>query len=136
MVFLWREAVVVVRCVATNLNDMAPAAPGFSVRVYRSLEGWGYHCLASRSRSPIRPATAAALAARLPTAARADLVEFGPFKTAVAQLSPKTAREEIASSGRVMNERREPRARVLLAEDHPAPPLGALIMKIRRLRAK
>jgi hypothetical protein len=53
------------------------------VRVFRSLEGWGYHCLASRD--PIPPYTAADLAARMPQAAVRDRLEMGPRKTGVKQ---------------------------------------------------
>jgi spermidine synthase len=53
------------------------------VRVLGSLEEWGYHFLASRL--PIPSETAATLAARLPAAAAADLVEWGPGETAEEQ---------------------------------------------------
>jgi spermidine synthase len=49
------------------------------VRVYRSVEGWGYHMLASESPIPALPAST--LAARLPAGAVADLVEWGPAST-------------------------------------------------------
>lgn len=46
------------------------------VRVFRSLEGWGYHYLASMEPIPLHdPAT---LAGRLPAAAAADMVEWFP----------------------------------------------------------
>lgn len=45
-----------------------------NVRVFRSVEGWGFHFLASDT--PITARTAADLAARLPTRAAADLVEW------------------------------------------------------------
>jgi hypothetical protein len=51
------------------------------VRIFSSLEGWGLHYLASES--PIPETTAAALAARMPRAAAADLVEWFP------QVSPE-----------------------------------------------
>jgi spermidine synthase len=44
------------------------------VRVFRSVEGWGFHYLASDAPIPTR--TAAELAARLPRRAQADLVEW------------------------------------------------------------
>jgi predicted membrane-bound spermidine synthase len=44
------------------------------VRVFRSVEGWGFHYLASDAPIPAR--TAAELAARLPRHAQADLVEW------------------------------------------------------------
>lgn len=49
------------------------------VRVFRSLEGWGIHYLASRQ--PIPNLTPAELARRMPPQAAADLVEWGPFPT-------------------------------------------------------
>lgn len=53
------------------------------VRVFRSLEGWGYHCLASRN--PIAAYTAAQLTARMPPSAVRDLLEMGPQKTGAKQ---------------------------------------------------
>jgi spermidine synthase len=53
------------------------------VRVFESIEGWGYHFLASAS--PIRSLPAAALAARLPPAAVRDLLEWGPASDATSQ---------------------------------------------------
>ena len=53
------------------------------VRVFRSLEGWGYHCLASRK--PIPSYSAAELTARMPQAAVRDLLEMGPQKTGAKQ---------------------------------------------------
>ena len=53
------------------------------VRAFRSLEGWGIHYLASRE--PIPDRSAADLAKRMPPAAVADLVEWGPFPTAEQQ---------------------------------------------------
>jgi spermidine synthase len=55
------------------------------VRVFRSLEGWGYHCLASAA--PLPAYTAAELSARLPKAAVRDLLELGPEKTGTRQFS-------------------------------------------------
>ena len=61
------------------------------VRVFHSLEGWGYHCLASRE--PLHSLTAAQLAARLPRAAVADLLEMGPKKTALSQFAAQLGTE-------------------------------------------
>ena len=55
------------------------------VRVFRSIEGWGYHFLASESPLPLY--SAATLAGRLPPNASADLVEWGPAATAEAQFA-------------------------------------------------
>lgn len=71
------------------------------VRVFRSLEGWGYHCLASRD--PIPRYTAAELAARMPAAAVRDLLEMGPQKTGVKQfqalLSTEVAVDTLIAPG-------------------------------------
>jgi spermidine synthase len=50
------------------------------VRVFRSIERWGYHFLASDT--PIPEYSAATLASHLPPAASADLIEWGPAATA------------------------------------------------------
>lgn len=49
------------------------------VRVYRSLEGWGWHFLASMS--PIPERTAQELVTRMPAKAVADMMEWGPATT-------------------------------------------------------
>jgi hypothetical protein len=63
------------------LNSIAAAlvASFNHVRVYRSLEGWGYHFLASES--PVEVPTAEAALAKTPLAARADLMEWFPEST-------------------------------------------------------
>jgi predicted membrane-bound spermidine synthase len=53
------------------------------VRAFQSVEGWGYHLIASKHRVQIPPA--AVLAARLPPAAVQDLLEWGPVSTAEGQ---------------------------------------------------
>ena len=50
-----------------------------NVRVYRSVEGWGWHFLASMRPIPAR--NAADLVARMPAGAVVDLMEWGPAKT-------------------------------------------------------
>jgi hypothetical protein len=61
------------------------------VRVFRSVEGWGYHFLASDS--PMPSYSAATLASHLPPRARADLVEWGPASNAQDQFSRVLAQE-------------------------------------------
>ncbi|MBI2384946.1 MAG: fused MFS/spermidine synthase [Elusimicrobia bacterium] len=71
------------------------------VRVFRSLEGWGWHLLASREPIPAR--TAGQLAARLPKAATRDLLEMGPRKTGTEQfqalLGSETPLDSLISPG-------------------------------------
>jgi spermidine synthase len=55
------------------------------VRVFPSIEQWGWHFLASESPIPHR--TPAELAARLPPRAVADLLEWGPEDTADRQFA-------------------------------------------------
>lgn len=61
------------------------------VRVFRSVEGWGYHFLASDFALP--NLSAAGLAQRLPAKARADLVEWGPEATPERQFTAVLGRE-------------------------------------------
>jgi hypothetical protein len=61
------------------------------VRTFTSVEGWGLHLLASDA--PIPGRTAAELAARLPPAAAADLVAWGPHRSAAGQLGAVLGRE-------------------------------------------
>jgi spermidine synthase len=55
------------------------------VRVFRSIEGWGFHFLASDS--PLPDYSAATLASHLPPAATADLLEWGPAANAEEQFA-------------------------------------------------
>jgi predicted membrane-bound spermidine synthase len=55
------------------------------VRVFHSVEGWGYHFLASDS--PLPSYSAAELAGHLPAAATADLLEWGPASDAQEQFA-------------------------------------------------
>ena len=66
------------------------------VRVFPSVEGWGFHFLASDAPIPAR--SPAELARRLPSAARADLLEWGPEKTAEAQFARMVAAERPVAS--------------------------------------
>jgi hypothetical protein len=50
------------------------------IRVFGSVEGWGFHFLAANEPSPSR--SAAQLAGNLPALAAADFVEWGPATTA------------------------------------------------------
>jgi spermidine synthase len=59
----------ILRAIAGSLRDVFP-----HVRVYRSVEGWGFHFLASMQ--PIPQVAPAALLGRLPAAARRDLEEW------------------------------------------------------------
>lgn len=69
---------LVVSAFAKAVKDSFPHA-----RAFRSVEGWGWHILASREPIPSR--TAEQLASRLPKAAARDLLEMGPQKTAAKQ---------------------------------------------------
>jgi spermidine synthase len=62
-----------------------------NVRVFRSVEGWGYHFIASAE--PTSKKTAAELAETLPTAASRDLLEWGPYQTAQAQFQAVVEKE-------------------------------------------
>jgi spermidine synthase len=83
----FRGAEVVVR--ASIARAMAESFP--HVRVFRSVEGWGYHFIASPSPIVIPPASV--LAARMPARAVADMLEWGPAKTAPVQIGLMVGRE-------------------------------------------
>jgi len=68
------------------------------VRVFHSLEGWGYHFVASGQALP-NP-TAAELAQRLPVKAAADLVEWGPETTPERQFA-RVLEKEILLDGMI-----------------------------------
>lgn len=61
------------------------------VKVYGSIEGWGWHFLASMQ--PIPDRSAAELAARMPQGAVTDMVEWGPKATAVEQFQAILSKE-------------------------------------------
>jgi spermidine synthase len=54
------------------------------VRVFRGIEGWGWHFLASEQLIPVR--SAAELVARMPVGAEHDMLECGPATTPEAQV--------------------------------------------------
>ncbi|MDE3135804.1 MAG: hypothetical protein KGL59_04485, partial [Acidobacteriota bacterium] len=78
------------------------------VRVFRSLEGWGFHFLASDS--PIPVTSAAVLASRMPASAVADMLEWGPDTAPAKQI------EEVLSKEIPVQE--------LIAEDPSVPALS------------
>ena len=61
------------------------------VRVHQSVEGWGWHFTASMTPLPDR--TAGELVSRMPAAAVADMMEWGPFKTPEEQFGKVLAQE-------------------------------------------
>jgi spermidine synthase len=63
------------------------------VRVFKSLEDWGFHFLASRR--PLGNLSAAELGARLPGRAAADMLEWGPHADARAQFGAVLEREVV-----------------------------------------
>ena len=77
---------VVHASVARALKESFP-----HVRVFHSVQDWGYHFLASDQPLPDR--TAAELAARLPASAARDFVEWGPQATPELQFADILRRE-------------------------------------------
>jgi hypothetical protein len=84
--WLPRADEVVHAAVARALKESFP-----HVRVFRSVEGWGYHFLASDR--PLPHPTAAELTRRLPPKAAGDLVEWGPEATPEQQFAVVLGRE-------------------------------------------
>ena len=79
-----------------------------NVRVFRSVEGWGYHFMASAE--PTRKKAAAELAEKLPPAASHDLLEWGPRQTAQDQFQAVVEKEipiqSLIGSGPVLTDDR------------------------------
>jgi len=82
------------------------------IRVFRSIEGWGYHFLASDE--PIPPYSPATLASHLPPRATVDLLEWGPASNAEDQFA-RVLNQEVSLSELI---RQDPRAPVL-QDDRP-----------------
>lgn len=72
--------------VAKALKDSFPY-----IRVFRGMEGWGWHFLASERPIPVR--TAAELVASMPRGAVRDMMEWGPATTPVDQVGLLLAHE-------------------------------------------
>jgi spermidine synthase len=72
--------------VAKALKDSFPY-----IRVFRGMEGWGWHFLASERPIPIR--TAAELVAAMPRGAIRDMMEWGPAQTPIEQVGLLLAHE-------------------------------------------
>ena len=77
---------IVVASIARALKDSFPY-----VRVFPSVEGWGFHFLASTTPIPVR--TAYQLVDRMPTQAISDMMEWGPATTPDRQFAMVLDRE-------------------------------------------
>jgi spermidine synthase len=77
---MYGEDPAIIASVAKALRESFP-----NIRVFRSIEGWGYHFLASESSLP--SPSAAALVSHLPGAAVTDLMEWGPAANAEQQFA-------------------------------------------------
>ena len=82
------------------------------MRVFRGLEGWGLHFLASMKPIPFR--TADDLAARLPDSARADLVEW--YRTGT---HPRQVFEAMLAREYDINKLVHPDKNLHLSDDQP-----------------
>jgi predicted membrane-bound spermidine synthase len=74
---------------ASIARAMAESFP--HVRVFRSVDNWGYHFIASPS--PITVPPAHVLAGRMPARAVVDMLEWGPARTATDQINRMVSRE-------------------------------------------
>jgi spermidine synthase len=77
---------VIIGSISRALRDSFP-----HVRMFGGLEGWGFHFLASMR--PIDLPTPVVLAGRMPAAAVADMLEWGPAATGQEQLRLALSRE-------------------------------------------
>lgn len=98
---------VVHAAVARALKESFPY-----IRVFHSVDGWGYHFLASQH--PLPDWTAAELAAHLPPQAAADLIEWGPQPTPELQFA-QILKNEISLDQMIAEAPDTP----ALRDDHP-----------------
>jgi spermidine synthase len=98
---------VVHAAVARALKESFPY-----IRVFHSVDGWGYHFLASKR--PLPNWTAAELAAHLPPRAAADLIEWGPQPTPEGQFA-QILKNEISLDQMIAEAPDTP----ALRDDHP-----------------
>ena len=82
------------------------------VRVFGSIEGWGYHFMASAS--PMARLPVSTLAERLPPAAARDLIEWGPTSNVASQFETVFRRERP-----ILDLIREDASAPLLTDDRP-----------------
>ena len=99
--------VAIVASVAKALQQSFPY-----VRVFHSIEGWGYHFLASKS--PIPLLSAATMASRLPPVAAADLMEWGPTSNPEEQFA-EVLRQEVSLDSLIRQAPGVP----AMQDDHP-----------------
>jgi predicted membrane-bound spermidine synthase len=81
------------------------------VRVFRSIEGWGFHFLASDR--PISSLTAEQALTRMPESARRDLMEWFPRRM------PLDVLGDVLRQERSLDEILGARAEMILTDDHP-----------------
>lgn len=98
---------VIIASVAKALRESFPY-----IRVFRSIEGWGYHFLASKS--PLQSFSAATLASHLPPLAVVDLLEWGPTTNAEQQFA-RVLNQELSLVSLI---ERAPDV-IALQDDHP-----------------
>ena len=82
------------------------------VRVFRGVEGWGWHFLASESPIPLR--TSAGLLARMPESAIRDMMEWGPASSPERQFDLLLSHESSVETVMAPSPRTPP-----LQDDHP-----------------
>jgi spermidine synthase len=81
------------------------------VRCFNSIEGWGVHFLASMQ--PIEPLTAAELTARMPDAAKKDLIEWTP------SIPAGTYLQQILSQESSAEHNLDPNPQLRISDDQP-----------------
>lgn len=99
------------------------------VRIFQSIEGWGYHFIASKS--PINLPSAETALSRMPERAKADLMEWfsdgrSVSDVVVAILSTEVAQEEFLN----------PDLRIYISDDHPYNEYYKLRRSLDKLRRK
>jgi hypothetical protein len=99
------------------------------VRVFKSVEGWGFHFLAANRPLTLRPA--AVLSRLLPAKAQEDLLEWGPYHTVTEQFQ-KALENEISLDGMIGADSQAP----TLTDDRPVNEYGFLRIVFGKARKR
>ena len=87
------------------------------VRVFQSIEGWGYHFLASNE--PIQTLSAEQLAAKLPEKAKSDLLEWINHDQSTKETTLVNAIQSVLGRERDINSLLSPNKSIKINDDHP-----------------
>jgi hypothetical protein len=103
---------LILQAVVRSLTESFPHVVG-----YKSFEGWGYHFIASME--PFEIPGADEFLARMPDAARSDLVEWNRGESRGESRDPRVFIDQILDMRVDLDELMHPDPRVVITDDRP-----------------